>query len=164
MSHRFWGNLLRKFQVFVRTFATEVLYNEGSLILIMYNKEFDIWNEKKKLVDKKASSSSLYFHEREVWWCTVGVNIGVEVDGKNRDFERPVLVIKKFNDHMFWGVPLTSKIKSYSYFIRVNHEKGTSFANLAQLRMFSSKRTRRKVTTLTEKSFSEVLEKIKSWL
>ncbi len=62
-----------------------------------YKKEFDLWNSKKKLFNGKPLSKHFYFHEREVWWCGIGINIGVEIDGKNSDFERPVLVVKKFN-------------------------------------------------------------------
>ncbi len=134
------------------------------LILFMYYKEFDLWNERKKQVDKKVPTQTLYIHEREVWWCTVGVNVGVEIDGKKHDFERPVLVVKKFNRMMFWGIPLTSKGQSHHYVIRVQHGKGSSFANLAQLRMFSSKRIHRKIAMLSKKSFHEVLGQIKSWL
>jgi mRNA interferase MazF len=126
----------------------------------MYYKNFDLWNEKKKRVESELHSKTRYFNEREIWWCSVGVNVGVEVDGKNNDFERPVLVIKKFNKMMFWGIPLTSKEIYRSYLIKVSHEKGFSFANLAQLRLFSSKRIRRKITMLSVKSFQEVLTKL----
>ncbi len=30
-------------------------------------------------------------------WCSIGINVGDEEDGKNELYERPVLVIKKFN-------------------------------------------------------------------
>jgi hypothetical protein len=33
-------------------------------------------------------------------------------DGKHPSFERPVLVVKKFNGDMFWGLPLTSRERS----------------------------------------------------
>ena len=53
-----------------------------------YVKQFDSWNEKKKRTDGKSIAEDFFFHEREVWWCAVGVNVGTEVDGKNDDFER----------------------------------------------------------------------------
>lgn len=39
--------------------------------------------------------SAVKFNEREVWWCAIGVNVGYEIDGKGKDFARPVLVLKK---------------------------------------------------------------------
>ena len=40
----------------------------------MQPKDFDRWNEqKKKLHDGERE---VLFHEREIWWCSLGVNIG----------------------------------------------------------------------------------------
>jgi len=47
----------------------------------------------------------------EVWMCTLGQNLGREQNGGPRDFSRPVLVIKKFNNEIFWVVPLSTKTK-----------------------------------------------------
>ncbi|MDK2948964.1 MAG: hypothetical protein PWQ56_129 [Patescibacteria group bacterium] len=43
-------------------------------------KSFDEWNEDKKKLNKL--NSKFFLHEREVWWCSLGVNIGYEADGK----------------------------------------------------------------------------------
>lgn len=129
-----------------------------------HNKNFDLWNEKKKRVDEMRYSESLHFHEREVWWCSVGINVGVEIDGKNRDFKRPVLIVKKFNRSMFWGIPLTSQSKTYPTVMTVKHGLGFSFANLAQMRLFSSKRVLRKVDLVPEDNFKNLLVKIRSFL
>ena len=64
--------------------------------------------DSKKKLDREASQH-LYFHEREVWFCSVGVNVGMERDARNTKFSRPVVIVKKFNEFMFWGVPLSSK-------------------------------------------------------
>jgi mRNA interferase MazF len=129
-----------------------------------YIKDFDKWSEKKKQTDKKDLGRNLFLHEREVWWCSLGVNIGVEIDGKNENFERPVLIIKKFNGLMFWGIPLTSKVKINPYVIQVEHEKGVSYANISQLRLLSSKRILRKVGVIEEESFMKVLDCLKDSL
>lgn len=129
--------------------------------IIEYIKEFDKWNEKKKQTDKKSVDRNLFIHEREVWWCAIGVNVGVEIDGKNNDFERPVLLVKKFNGLMFWGIPLTSKAKENPYIVKVEHSKGVSYANLSQLRLWSSKRILRKVGVISERSFIEVSKRLK---
>lgn len=129
-----------------------------------YIKDFDRWNEKKKGADEKDLGRNLFIHEREVWWCSLGVNIGVEIDGKNNDFERPVLLVKKFNGLMFWGVPLTSKAKENPYIVKVEHQKGVSYANISQLRLLSTKRVLRKVGVISEESFAKVVSCLKSCL
>jgi len=32
-----------------------------------------------------------------IWRCSLGVNLGVEADGKEEHFRRPVLILKAFN-------------------------------------------------------------------
>ncbi len=60
-----------------------------------YVKDFDGWNSSKKLVD--ISDRQVFGYPREVWWCSLGVNIGAEVDGKNEeDFERIKNAFKDF--------------------------------------------------------------------
>ncbi len=58
----------------------------------------------------------VYFKEKDVWWASLGINVGHEQDGKNESFERPVLVFKKFNKHMLWVLPLTSQDKADKYY------------------------------------------------
>src|SRR5579864_8524776 len=55
-------------------------------------KNFDAWNEQKKVADGREIASDFFFHERELWWCALGANMGVEADGKHDLFERPVLI------------------------------------------------------------------------
>ncbi len=43
---------------------------------------------------------------------SIGKNVGREQNGSGRDFERPVLIIKKWNNEMVWGVPLSTKQKN----------------------------------------------------
>ena len=78
-------------------------------------KDFDVWNTIKKEVNKNERYTT--FHEGEIWWCSIGLNIGDEEDGKNNNFERPVLVLKKFSKNMLIGIPLSTKIKEGKYYI-----------------------------------------------
>jgi hypothetical protein len=61
-------------------------------------KYFDLWNTAKQNLDIKILDEKFRVHEREIWWCSMGVNIGDEEDGKNELFERPVLILRKFNN------------------------------------------------------------------
>lgn len=128
----------------------------------MYIKNFDGWNEKKKHADSKSEKREPFIHTREVWWCAVGVNVGSEVDGKNENFERPVLVVRVISGNGFLGIPLTSKEKGHRYEVRIVHDRGNSFANISQLRFFSRKRTLRKVGTVPEKYFQSLLEELRA--
>ena len=70
------------------------------------NKDFDNWGVVKKRLNCIRNLRT--FNEREIWWCSVGLNIGYEIYGKNELFNRPVLIIKKFSSSIFLGLPLTS--------------------------------------------------------
>jgi hypothetical protein len=37
-------------------------------------KDFDKWNNKKKEINNQ-DFFDLFFHEREIWWCSLGLNI-----------------------------------------------------------------------------------------
>jgi mRNA interferase MazF len=123
-------------------------------------KDFDLWNKLKKTIDAKKIRRDLFFYEREIWWCSVGINIGVEANGKHGKFERPVLILKKFNGQMIWIVPLTSKQKSGEYFEKIEHEKGISYACVTQMRIIGTGRLLRKLGTVSEQHFENVKQKI----
>jgi hypothetical protein len=68
----------------------------------MYIKDFDGWNNEKQRINK--TDKKRFFKEREIWWCALGINIGVEIDGKNGAYERPVLIFKYRNPFHMEGV------------------------------------------------------------
>lgn len=61
---------------------------------------------KKKGID--SLDNRLFFKEGEIWWAYLGLNIGFEIDGKGKDFSRPVLVLKKYNGYSFLALPLST--------------------------------------------------------
>lgn len=121
-----------------------------------YIKNFDQWNKEKKIID--SITNQQLFQEREIWWCSIGENIGYEQNGKHTHFERPVLILRKYNTGLFLGVALTSKAKKN----RFHHEiTPGSFAILSQIRTYSAKRLIRKMKKTTSKQFDEVVSSIK---
>ncbi len=129
-----------------------------------YIKDFDGWNLKKQEINNKAYNYKLFFEQREVWWVSVGVNVGVEADGKHKNFERPMLIISVFNGHMLWVIPLTSRKKDGEHYIKIAHEKGVSWANVPQMRVISSKRLLRKIGMISEGDFESITNKISQYI
>lgn len=127
------------------------------------NKNFDKWNELKKKLHTREEN--VLFHAREIWWCSLGVNIGFEEDGKNDLFERPILVIKKFNRYVLWVLPLTRSQKTGGYYYRITQgNEDDSVVILSQLRLISSKRLLRKMRMLKKSEFEDIASKIKQFL
>jgi mRNA-degrading endonuclease toxin of MazEF toxin-antitoxin module len=112
-----------------------------------------------------ASENNLIFHEGEVWWTSLGQNIGVESNGKNTKFERPVVVLKIFNKHSFLSLPLSSVEKTGKYYIKLKDIEGkSSIANLSQVRILSSKRLIRNIEKLSTTDLKSIKEAVKSYL
>ncbi|MDP2690938.1 MAG: type II toxin-antitoxin system PemK/MazF family toxin [bacterium] len=112
------------------------------------NKDYSEWHRKKTEI--QSSDRAIYFYERQIWYCSIGSNVGREQDGKHSDFERPVLVLRKFNRNMFWGIPMTSRKKQSSKHYSLCYKGRESYAILSQLRLFDAKRLRRKVGKISQ--------------
>ena len=98
---------------------------------------------------------------RDVWWASLGQNIGVEVNGKNNSFERPVLVMKVFNADSLFAVPLTTTERENAHLIKFKDPSGRdTSANISQLRLISSKRLLHKSGQITENDFNLISSRI----
>ena len=60
-------------------------------------KRFSEWFGLKKKLHERQQTPPL-ISEREVWWASVGENVGSEVNGKSALFSRPVIIYKKLSD------------------------------------------------------------------
>ena len=125
-------------------------------------KDFDRWNDRKKEVDRSTFAD--FVNEREVWWCTLGVNVGSEQNGSPDLFERPVLVVRKFNKDTILVVPLTSSPRRTQYHIAVRHEGIEFAAVISQVRLISTKRLARKIYQMDRAIFAEIVTRMRAML
>lgn len=116
-------------------------------------KDFDSWNNVKKELHGHAERPA-YYYEREIWWCSTGVNIGNELDGTGERCDRPVLIIRRFNVETFFGICLIGHERKGKYYFPLGKVgERSAVANLSQARLFDSKRLIRKIVTLDEPTF-----------
>lgn len=110
------------------------------------------------------AEKNIYFRNGEIWWASLGSNIGYEQNGKNLNFERPIVVLKKFNQHTLWIIPLSTKIKNnpYYYNYKLNNEEYSAI--IIQLRLISSKRLIRKIGLFPRDDFQNIKSIIKKML
>jgi mRNA interferase MazF len=125
-------------------------------------KDFDRWNARKKQIQNIEFNK--FVHEREVWWCALGVNVGVEADGRHDNFERPVLILQKFNKHAVLAVPLTSNVKPSPYKWRFTHNGEPFAAVFSQIRLISTKRLLRKMYRMDRRIFEDIKRIIITWM
>jgi mRNA interferase MazF len=120
-------------------------------------KIFDEWNKKKK---KISENNRVNFQKGDIWIASIGKNLGDEEDGKHSYFERPVLIIRKFNNNIFLGVPLTTNQKKQNnYYHKLNSMLNSSLI-LSQIRLFDAKRLLRYMNRIANDELKEIKLKI----
>jgi len=82
------------------------------------NKDFDGWNIIKKSVE--IQDRDVFGYPREVWWCSIGINIGAEADGKNENFERPVIILRVYNKETMLVLPTTGREKTDKFHLNAS--------------------------------------------
>jgi len=127
--------------------------------------KFDEWNVLKQKTNKIKRQITI--KPREIWWVKIGQNIGDEIYGKDENFVRPVVVIRRLTKDIFIGIPLSTQIKKGSYFYTFeyfNKDKNNTIKNsalLLQIRSFSIKRVMNKCGKITIEDFNKMLEHFK---
>lgn len=126
-------------------------------------KDFKKWMGKKAKIHNDKIRP--FFHEREVWFSSLGENIGFEQDGSGENFMRPILVLRKFNNEVIWVLPLTRTDKTGKYYFRISliADEGSaddrpSVVILTQIRLVDAKRLQYKIGTVKEDEFMQIKE------
>lgn len=121
-------------------------------------KDFDNWNKIKKDLDNIKILPD--FQIREIWFCSLGCNVGIEENGKHENFERPILILKKFNKNMLLIAPLTSNHKDLPFYHLLKYETISSVM-LTQIKIIDTRRLIRKIRTIPNKEFFVIKDKIR---
>ncbi|HEY9582711.1 MAG TPA: type II toxin-antitoxin system PemK/MazF family toxin [Candidatus Paceibacterota bacterium] len=126
-------------------------------------KDFLKWHKCKQVIQNEHPR--LFFHEQDIWFCHLGENVGVEQDGRGDEYMRPVIVLKKFNNEVFWAVPLTMTQKKNKYYFAFKFKEGeVSTAILSQLRLIDAKRLRYKMGVISKGDSDGLKGKIRQLL
>lgn len=88
----------------------------------------------------EQNTNDMSYRQGEIWWVAVGHNIGDEEDGKGDAFTRPVLIVRGFSEHLFWGVPLSSQLKQGEFYHQFQFDGKLSTAILSQMRTYDTRR------------------------
>lgn len=140
-----------------------IVYKKQTLTRVdIMEKNFDDWNHVKKKLE--VVHKPPFFNEREIWWCSIGMNIGSEVYGKGHIYSRPVLILKKLSKFTFLGVPLTSKRKDKLYYHPIAFAGVEGSAIIGQIRIMDNKRLSKLMGTLGKKQFEEIRQTVKGMI
>lgn len=115
------------------------------------NRNYKDWMPVKEEIQKKGILRK--FKEWEIWWCSIGENVGIEINGKGDKFTRPVIIYHKFSKYGFMGIPLTTKnhiATAPDWYVHFRFRGNDQFAALQQLERISAFRLCRKIGELDD--------------
>lgn len=118
-------------------------------------KRFLEWIGLKEKIHNNNSVAPL-FNEGEIWWCAMGENIGIEINGKGDVFSRPVFVYKKLSKDGFLGIPLSTQIKKGSWYVEIFFQEQKHVVTLSQIRVLSSFRMYDIMGSVEEKDITKI--------
>jgi len=123
-------------------------------------KDYLKWHELKSVINDLPIIQ--YCYEGEVWWVSIGHNVGYEEDGKGPDFTRPVLIVKKFSYRFIFGVPLSTTSKVGRYYYEFQSSPMFKTALLSQARCFDTKRLYKRMGSVSKMDFNEAVFRLKN--
>lgn len=122
-------------------------------------KHFIDWILTKIIIDKKERRD-IIINEYQVFWCSLGENVGDEENGKGEIFRRPMLIFKKFNNNLFWGIPMSTKNKDNKYYVKILLKDVEQSAMISQLRFLDSKRLDEYIGYISRADFNKIQNRI----
>jgi mRNA interferase MazF len=126
-------------------------------------KDFDSWNKDKKNINNCRTNK--FYHERQIWWCSFGLNVGHEQDGSGSELLRPALIIKGMSRETCLIVPLTSSTEVHAMRIPIGLVLDVeASAILSQMRVFDTKRFVEKVGYIKQDIFVQLRKAAKDML
>ena len=84
--------------------------------------------------------------------------MGVEINGKGKDFTRPVLIFKKYDKYSFLGLPLSTKNKIGTWYAPIYFLGIPQVVVLCQSKVFDYRRLDSKIGELDTLGISGVKE------
>jgi mRNA interferase MazF len=94
--------------------------------------------------------------ERDIWWASVGENVGSEVNGKSDLFSRPVVILKKLSHSFYFVVPTTTQPREGTWYVPFSLGGKEMIACLHQARALDYRRLSSRLGTIDGDDFSRV--------
>ncbi len=126
-------------------------------------KDFTTWNERKIGIHNQGKNK--FYHIRDIWWCSLGVNIGYEQDGKDVDFQRPVLVLKGLGPNTCLILPITTSKQKHPLRVTMGAVTGRdSKVIISQMKVIDTKRFINKIAVLDVERFEVIRKAVKDFI
>lgn len=120
-------------------------------------KRFTEWFKLKELLHNKKHRAPLV-SEGDIWWASLGENIGSEINGKSEHFTRPAVILKKLSHNFYLIAPVTTQKQSGSWYVHVRHADTDEYICLHQIRSIDYRRIYSKLGQIDDADFQKVKE------
>ncbi len=118
-------------------------------------KRFAVWfGLKEKLHDIEHTPPLV--SERDIWWASIGENVGSEINGKSDLFSRPVVILKKLSHTFYFVIPTTTQHREGSWYVPFTQQGREMFACLHQARAIDYRRLSSRLGKLDPTDFTTI--------
>ncbi len=100
-----------------------------------------------------------FVSEREIWWVSIGENIGSEINGKSALFSRPAIIFKKLAHGFYFVIPTTTQERKGSWYVPFRQKNKDMFACLHQVRIIDYRRLSSRLGRLDSDDFKRIQER-----
>ncbi len=126
----------------------------------MHIKRFLEWIGLKERLHAKIQKAP-YVNEGEIWWASIGENVGFEINGKSNLFTRPVIIYRKLTHAYYLVVPATTKHRTGNWYIQYRQGGIDAIACLQHVRTIDYRRLKSKIGELDRLDFEKIKEGFK---
>ncbi len=126
-------------------------------VVNMHIKKFLEWIGLKERLHVKICKAP-YVNEGEIWWASVGENVGFEINGKSKLFSRPVIILRKLAHGFYFVIPTTTQKRVGDWYVSFMQSGWTGTACLHQARSIDYRRLWSKLGELDEEDLRRVKE------
>ncbi len=92
----------------------------------------------------------------DIWWASVGENVGSEINGKSELFSRPVIILRKLSHGFYFVLPTTTRDRTGTWFVPFRHKERDMVACLHQARAIDYRRLSSKLGTLNDSDLQHI--------
>jgi mRNA interferase MazF len=118
-------------------------------------KNFPGWLRLKSRLHE-AGHTPPHVSEGDIWWASVGENVGSEINGKSDLFSRPVIILKKLSHGLYFVAPTTTQDRTGTWFVAIRQNAKQMVACLHQARAVDYRRLSSKLGTVDDEDFARV--------
>ncbi len=118
-------------------------------------KNFTQWFLLKPKLDSSTHQAP-FVSEGDIWWASIGENVGSEIGGKSDLFSRPVIIYKKLAHGFYFVIPTSTKQKEGSWYVSFTHKDVSTVACLHQARSVDHRRLSTKLGSLSLDDFTSI--------